>query len=118
MDNQLYLYFVFNCVAELKHFPCAKALYVSQPAVSKVITNLEENLKQTLFIRSSRGVKLTDEGQLYINIQEAFEILKKGRLDDAYEGTGSGPSKNRCQLYPMQIYPAALPKPLLKAYPI
>ncbi|CUH93414.1 LysR family transcriptional regulator [Herbinix luporum] len=80
MDNQLYLYFVFNCVAETENIShAAKLLYVSQPAVSKAITNLEENLKQTLFIRSSRGVKLTDEGQLlYKYTKEAFEILKKG----------------------------------------
>ena len=69
-----------------------------------------------MFIRSSRGVKLTYEGQLlYKYTKEAFEILKKGEdLMMHMKEKRSGPSKNRCQLYPMQIYPAALPKPLFK----
>jgi DNA-binding transcriptional LysR family regulator len=57
----------------------AKLLYVSQPAVSKTITNLEESMNLPLFIRNSRGVKLTEEGQLlYQYTKEAFDILKQG----------------------------------------
>lgn len=80
MNNLLPLYNIFNCVAETGNISkAAKLLYISQPAVSKAITNLEENLNQILFIRSSRGVKLTEEGQiLYKYTKEAFEILEQG----------------------------------------
>lgn len=80
MNNPLYLYHVFNCVAEMGNISqAAKTLYVSQPAVSKSIAGLEESLNTTLFIRNSRGVKLTDEGELlYQYTKEAFDILKQG----------------------------------------
>lgn len=44
----------------------AKELYISQPAISKAIAKLEDNLGVSLFYRSSRGVVLTESGkQLY-----------------------------------------------------
>lgn len=78
--NNLSLYHVFNCVAETGNISqAAKLLYVSQPAVSKSITSLEESMNLTLFIRNSRGVKLTEEGQiLYQCTKQAFDILKQG----------------------------------------
>lgn len=89
MDNQLSLYHVFNCVAEESNISqAAKLLFVSQPAVSKAITSLEKSLNLKLFKRNSRGVKLTDEGQiLYQYTKEAFNILKQGeeRLKDMRE---------------------------------
>lgn len=80
MNNLLSLYNVFNCVAETGSISqAAKLLYVSQPAISKAIMNLEESLNQVLFIRNSRGVKLTEEGQLlYQYTKEAFDILRQG----------------------------------------
>jgi len=80
MNNLLSLYNVFNCVAETGSISqAAKLLYVSQPAVSKAINSLEESLNQVLFIRNSRGVRLTEEGQiLYKYTKEAFEILYQG----------------------------------------
>lgn len=80
MKNQLSLYHIFNCVAETGNIShAAKQLYVSQPAVSKSISSLEESLNLTLFIRSSRGVKLTEEGKLlYKYTKDAFDILSQG----------------------------------------
>ena len=80
MNNQLSLYHVFNCVAETGNISqAAKLLYVSQPAISKSITSLEASMNLILFIRNSRGVKLTEEGQLlYQYTKEAFDILKQG----------------------------------------
>ena len=72
MNQNLSLYNVFNCVAEKENIShAAKALYISQPAVSKAISSLEDNLNVTLFIRSSRGVKLTPEGSLLYEIGRA-----------------------------------------------
>jgi DNA-binding transcriptional LysR family regulator len=80
MEQNLSLYYIFNCVSEAGNISrAAKQLYISQPAVSKSIQSLEENLGVTLFIRSSRGVKLTDEGRLlYDFTKSAFDTLKCG----------------------------------------
>jgi LysR family transcriptional regulator, nitrogen assimilation regulatory protein len=55
----------FLKIAELRSFTsAANALYVSQPALSKQMRQLEEELGTALFIRSDRGIKLTDAGEL------------------------------------------------------
>ena len=80
MDQNLSLYHVFNCVAETGNIShAAKELYISQPAVSKAISSLEEQLQITLFIRGSRGVKLTEEGKLlHEHTKHAFDYLRRG----------------------------------------
>jgi len=80
MDQNLSLYYIYNCVAETGNIShAAKRLFISQPAVSKAISSLEENLQTTLFIRSSRGVKLTEEGRLlYEHTKNAFDMLQRG----------------------------------------
>jgi DNA-binding transcriptional LysR family regulator len=80
MDQNLSLYYIFNSVAETGNISrAAKQLFISQPAVSKAIQSLEENLDTTLFIRSSRGVKLTEDGQqLFEHTKNAFDILTHG----------------------------------------
>ncbi|WP_027408113.1 LysR family transcriptional regulator [Anoxybacteroides tepidamans] len=57
----------FLAAAKLKSFSkAAKAMYVSQPALSKQIALLENQLQITLFERTSNGVQLTEKGaQLY-----------------------------------------------------
>jgi len=78
MEDNLALYHIFHCVAQAGNISkAAKQLYISQPAVSKAIQNLEKNLKTTLFVRSSRGVRLTEEGELlYRYTNSAFDALK------------------------------------------
>ncbi len=80
MEQNLSLYHIFNTVAETGNISkAAKVLYISQPAISKSISKLEQNLELTLFVRNSRGVKLTDEGRvLYEYSKKAFESLTKG----------------------------------------
>ncbi|NLK74485.1 MAG: LysR family transcriptional regulator [Clostridiales bacterium] len=80
MEQNLSLYYIFNSVAENCNISkAAKQLYLSQPAVSKAISNLEANLNVTLFIRNSRGVKLTDEGKLlYEHTKNALRTLQQG----------------------------------------
>ena len=79
MEQNLSLYYIFHCVAEAGNISkAAKQLFISQPAVSKSIQSLEENLKLTLFIRSSRGVKLTEEGKLlHEYTKSAFDTLRR-----------------------------------------
>lgn len=57
----------------------AKVLYISQPAISKSLKQLEDTLCVKLFIRNSRGVILTEEGKVLFNhISSAFEEISKG----------------------------------------
>lgn len=80
MEQNLSLYKIFNCVANTGNISrAAKELYISQPAISKAISKLEQNLEVTLFTRNSRGVHLTEEGKmLYEHTKSAFETLQHG----------------------------------------
>ncbi len=80
MEQNLNLYHIFYEVARCRNLSAAaKKLYISQPAVSKSVSRLEENLNTTLFRRSSRGVTLTPEGELlYRHVEEALTSLKSG----------------------------------------
>lgn len=56
----------FLSVAEMKNITAAsKSLYISQPALSKQISLLEEELGVKLFSRESRGVALTQAGEQF-----------------------------------------------------
>lgn len=80
MDQNLSLYKVFYTVASTGNISkAARELYISQPAISKSINKLEDNLNTPLFIRNSRGVTLTDEGAiLYDYVKTAFDALSRG----------------------------------------
>ena len=80
MNQNLSSYWIFYTVANAGNISkAAKELYISQPAISKSIQKLEENLNCKLFSRSSRGVVLTEEGtMLYGHVKEAFETLSTG----------------------------------------
>ncbi len=81
MNHQnLNLYHIFYEVAMAGNISvAAKKLYISQPAISKAISKLENNLSTALFIRSSRGVKLTTEGEyLFSQVNTAFHALNQG----------------------------------------
>ena len=80
MDQNLSQYRIFYAVARTGNISkAARELYISQPAISKAISKLEDSLHTTLFIRNSRGVLLTEEGQiLFRHIQSAFQELALG----------------------------------------
>lgn len=80
MEQNLNLYQIFYEVAGCRNFSvAARKLYISQPAVSKAISRLEEDLDTVLFHRSSRGVTLTPEGELlYSHVETALQSLKSG----------------------------------------
>lgn len=80
MNQSLSSYRIFYTVANTGNISkAAKELYISQPAISKSIQKLEENVGCRLFSRSSRGVSLTDEGKLlYNHVSAAFETLTLG----------------------------------------
>jgi DNA-binding transcriptional LysR family regulator len=68
---------VFLQAAEAQSFTAAaERLHISQPAVSMQISNLESRLNMTLFDRSSRNIRLTEEGEALLPL--AREILNYG----------------------------------------
>lgn len=80
METNLNLYHIFYTVANCQNISAAaKELYISQPAISKAISKLEANLETTLFLRNSRGVTLTSEGEyLFEQIKSAFICIQNG----------------------------------------
>ncbi len=80
MLQSLSSYRIFYTVAKTQNISkAAKELYISQPAISKSIQKLEESLGCELFRRSSRGVLLTEEGELlFTHVSSAFETLTLG----------------------------------------
>lgn len=80
MLQSLSSYRIFYTVAKTQNISkAAKELYISQPAISKSIQKLEESLGCELFRRSSRGVLLTEEGELlFTHDSSAFETLTLG----------------------------------------
>jgi len=79
-ESTLSSYHIFNAVAEAGNLSkAAKMLYISQPAISRAVSKLEQNLSVKLFIRGSRGVHLTEEGKLlYAHTKSAFDALRQG----------------------------------------
>lgn len=77
MDINLEGYKIFYYVCELKNLTkVADTLYVTQPAISKQIRKLEETLGKTLIIRTSKGIKLTSDGELlYKEIKDPIESI-------------------------------------------
>ena len=66
----------FVAVAEALNFTRAAArLHLAQPALSRQVSDLEEELGVDLLTRTSHGVWLTAEGKLFL--AEAREILKR-----------------------------------------
>ena len=80
-DIDLNLFKVFLAVAETGNISnAAKALYVTQPAISYNIKELENNLKVKLFVRKAKGVQLTQAGeQLLFYIKTAFNNIYTGK---------------------------------------
>jgi DNA-binding transcriptional LysR family regulator len=72
------LYRVFYKVAKCGSLTkAAEDLYISQPAVSQAIKQLESQLNTTLFNRTHRGMELSVHGgaQIIKNVEKALELL-------------------------------------------
>ena len=73
-------YKVFYFVAKNKSITkAAKALSNSQPNITRIINNIEKAMNCKLFIRSSKGVTLTEQGEaLYYYVKSAFQQFTLG----------------------------------------
>lgn len=81
----------FLAVAEFLNFTqAAQSLHVTHPAVSQQIQSLEKELNVKLFQRSTRTVRLTEEGKIFL--QDAQQIMAlseraKKRFGNIVDGT-------------------------------
>ena len=83
MNVDLELYRIFYVVAKNNHMTRAsEELFISQPAISQAIKKLESQLGGTLFLRSNKGMELTEEGKmLYSYIKDAIELINNAEAD-------------------------------------
>lgn len=77
MNIDFELYRIFYEVAKIGNITkAAEELNISQPAISKQIKSLEDQLGGQLFVRTKRGVVLTEEGkEFYKYISQAVEFI-------------------------------------------
>ena len=80
MINKLDLYRIFCEVGKCESFSrAAKSLYMTQPAVSQAIMQLEGELEIRLFTRTPKGVTLTNEGKiLFEYASSAINLISAG----------------------------------------
>lgn len=99
MNIDLELYKVFYVVAKNKHMTRAsEELHISQPAISQSIKKLEAQLGGTLFIRSNKGMELTEEGKMFFDyVKGALELIKNAENDfTSYKDLSKGEIKIGC----------------------
>ena len=107
MDINYELYRVFYHVATTLSFSeASKQLFISQSAVSQSIKVLEKKLDQPLFIRSTKKVQLTPEGEILLrHVEPAMNLIRKGesQLLEAHSLKGGqlriGASDTICRYY-------------------
>ncbi len=83
MNINLEFYKIFYHVAKNKNISrTAKELLISQPAISKTIKILEDQINTKLFIRKRDGVELTDAGEiLYTKVKDAIDLIYSAESD-------------------------------------
>ena len=92
MDINYELYKVFYYVASTLSFSeASKRLFISQSAVSQSVKALEKKLDQVLFIRSTKRVQLTPEGEILLrHVEPAMNLIKRGEAQLSDSATSNG----------------------------
>lgn len=81
LDFRALRYFI--CVAEARSFSkAAELMHIAQPALSRQVQRLEEELNVQLFLRSKAGVELTDAGLQLIPKAHALMRQLSNAADD------------------------------------
>lgn len=82
MDINLELYKVFYHVGRCGSISrAASTLFISQPAVSQAIKQLETGLGGALFIRTPKGLSFTPEGeQLFKEIEQGYDMIRSAEM--------------------------------------
>jgi len=76
-------------VAELKNISlAANELFIAQPSLTHAISELENEMNITIFIRTNKGVKITKDGETFISY--AKNVLEQANLlDDKFKNTNT-----------------------------
>ena len=99
MNVDLELYRVFYIVAKHKHMTKAsRELHISQPAISQSIKKLEDQLGGTLFLRSNKGMELTEEGKMFYEyVKGALELINNAENEfTSFKDLSKGEIKIGC----------------------
>ena len=99
MNVNLELYRIFYIVAKHKHMTKAsEELHISQPAISQSIKKLEEQLGGTLFLRSNKGMELTEEGKMFYDyVKGALELINNAENEfTSFKDLSKGEIKIGC----------------------
>ena len=99
MNIDLELYRVFFVVAKHRHMTKAsEELHISQPAISQSIKKLEEQLGGTLFLRSNKGMELTEEGKMFYEyVKGALELINNAENEfTSFKNLDKGEIKIGC----------------------
>ena len=110
----------FVAISKYKNFSkAAKALYLTQPTISHHIQTLEDELKTTILVRTSKNVSLTKSGQLLLI--HAQKILNEKEqihfMFDRYNGDISGELEIATSTIPSQYYLPSIVKSFSKIHP-
>ena len=92
MDINYELYKVFYHVATTLSFSeASRQLYISQSAVSQSVKTLEKKLGTPLFVRSTKSVQLTPEGETLLrHIEPAIQLIRQGETNLLEAGSLGG----------------------------
>ena len=99
MNIDLELYRVFYVVAKNKHMTKAsEELHISQPAISQSIKKLEDQLGGALFLRSNKGMELTEEGKMFYDyVKGALELINNAENEfTSFKDLSKGEIKIGC----------------------
>ncbi len=99
MNVDLELYRVFYIVAKNKHMTKAsEELHISQPAISQSIKKLEDQLGGILFLRSNKGMELTEEGKMFYEyVKGALELINNAENEfTSFKDLSKGEIKIGC----------------------
>ena len=85
--NILHLKYVISIAENGSINKAAAELHVAQPNLSRVVKEMEADLGIQFFRRSSKGMTLTPDGELFVN--QARKILEQiDKLESLYRETG------------------------------
>ncbi|HVO04783.1 MAG TPA: LysR family transcriptional regulator [Candidatus Cybelea sp.] len=97
---------IFHAVAEAGSFTHAgETLNLSQSAVSRQISSLEESLNVALFHRHARGLILTEQGELLY--RTAHEVFSKLAMAEAQLGESKDRPKGQLKVTATQAFGSA-----------
>ena len=120
MNVDLELYRVFYVVAKNKHMTKAsEELHISQPAISQSIKKLEDQLGGTLFLRSNKGMELTEEGKMFYEyVKGALELINNAENEfTSFKDLSKGEIKIGCSATLTKLVLMDVLKEFHKDYP-